>query len=84
MLLIAFHFFVRYAVRTTCLDGSVLDLTICGCFFIRRLPFCSVFLVCAAAIGTAFAVLSDGDKRAHYDRYGDDDGPQVSNPPPLS
>lgn len=29
------------------------------------------------AIGTAFAVLSDGDKRAHYDRYGDDDGPQV-------
>eukprot|EP00904_Undaria_pinnatifida_P012543 jgi/Undpi1/8419/HiC_scaffold_25.g10887.m1 len=28
------------------------------------------------AIGTAFAVLSDGDKRAHYDRYGDDDGPQ--------
>ncbi|CAM9795311.1 unnamed protein product, partial [Hapterophycus canaliculatus] len=28
------------------------------------------------AIGTAFATLSDGDKRAHYDRYGDDDGPQ--------
>ncbi|CAM9814223.1 unnamed protein product [Pylaiella littoralis] len=28
------------------------------------------------AIGTAFAVLSDEDKRAHYDRYGDDDGPQ--------
>ncbi|CAN0134318.1 unnamed protein product [Ectocarpus sp. 12 AP-2014] len=28
------------------------------------------------AIGTAFAVLSDADKRAHYDRYGDDDGPQ--------
>ena len=31
------------------------------------------------AIGTAFAVLSDGDKRAHYDRYGDDDGPQVTD-----
>ena len=29
------------------------------------------------AIGNAFAVLSDGDKRAHYDRYGEDDGPQV-------
>eukprot|EP00752_Nemacystus_decipiens_P009575 g8555.t1 len=28
------------------------------------------------AIGNAFAVLSDGDKRAHYDRYGEDDGPQ--------
>ncbi|CBN79139.1 Heat shock protein 40 like protein [Ectocarpus siliculosus] len=28
------------------------------------------------AIGTAFAVLSDADKRAHYDRYGDGDGPQ--------
>eukprot|EP00903_Cladosiphon_okamuranus_P009199 g8785.t1 len=28
------------------------------------------------AIGNAFAVLSDKDKRAHYDRYGEDDGPQ--------
>lgn len=30
------------------------------------------------AIGTAFAVLSDEEKRAHYNRFGDDDGPQVN------
>lgn len=36
-----------------------------------------VFFSMIAAIGTAFAVLSDEEKRKHYNRFGDDDGPQV-------
>ncbi len=33
------------------------------------------------AIGTAFAILSDKEKRSHFDRYGDDDGSAtVGNP----
>lgn len=50
--------------------------------FYACLRLCALLFTCfivfsLKAIGTAFAVLSDADKRAHYDRWGDDDGPQV-------
>ena len=53
------------------------------CASLAQSPHALCVLLCFVdylfeAIGTAFAVLSDADKRAHYDRWGDDDGPQVS------
>lgn len=53
--------------------------------WIRRVPrknvTLTVLLFCPAAIGTAFAVLSNPEKRLQYDRFGEEQETFYSSPP---